>query len=81
MEWNIKRGRIYLSKQGTTRAYLYYFVRHEGVKNFTAGYYTLGRDVTILDRGLPRVFSTVGEAKAYCEKKDRETLIIEGIPA
>jgi hypothetical protein len=85
MKWNIKRGRIYRTQEGTTRAHLYYWVRHEGVNHFEAGYYGFGREITYLDTyrelGRPRRFSTVGEAKRFCEAKDRETILIEEVIA
>jgi hypothetical protein len=81
MEWHIKRGRIHKSVNGTAKAHLYYWVRHNGVKSFTAGYYGFGIEVTFTAMGAPLNFSTVGEAKAYCSKKDNEALIIEAVTA
>ena len=81
MEWGIKRGRIYATKRGTARVHAHYWVRHNGVKNFTAGYEGFGIMVTFTDGGKDRIFSTVGEAKAYCEKKDREAVLIEEVIA
>ena len=79
MKWNIKRGRIYTSKQGTAKAHLYYWIRHEGVKHFTAGYYGFGRDIAFTDRGEPRRFFTIEEAKRFCENTDANALVIEAI--
>lgn len=79
MKWNIKRGRIYTSKQGEARAHLYYFIKHEGARHFEAGYYGFGREVTFTDRGAPRRFLTIGEAKKFCENKDKHAVIIEAI--
>jgi hypothetical protein len=81
MLWNIKRGRVYISKQGTAKAHLYYWVRHQGVGHFEAGYYGYGKEITFLDRGEPRRFKTIGEAKAYCERKDNEAIIITAVTA
>ena len=85
MKWGNKIGRIYRSKHGTTRAHLYYWIRHEGVRHFEAGYYGFGKEITFLDThynlGQPRRFSTVGEAKRFCEKRDANDVIIEGVTA
>lgn len=81
MKWLSKRGRIYRTQEGTTRAHLYYWIRHEGVKHFEAGYYGFGKEITFLDThynlGKARRFSTVGEAKRFCEKRDNEAVVIE----
>ena len=82
MKWSSKIGRMYTTKRGTARVHAQYWVRHNGVGNFTAGYEGFGMSVTFLDHhGHERIFSTVGEAKAYCEKKDREAVLIEEVIA
>ena len=72
---------MYVTKRGTARVHAQYWVRHNGVSNFTAGYEGFGMSVTFTDRGNDRIFSTVGEAKAYCEKKDSEAVLIEEVIA
>jgi hypothetical protein len=81
MKWLSKRGRMYKTENGTAQAHLYYWVRHNGVNSFTAGYYGFGIPVTFTANGRQINFTTVGEAKAYCEKVDRETLVIEEVRA
>ena len=76
MKWQVKRGRMYKTENGTARAHLYYWVRHDGVKAFSAGYYGFGMDVTFTNFGKPLNFSTIAEAKAYCSKKDSEAVLI-----
>jgi hypothetical protein len=51
-------------------------VRHNGVSSFTAGYYGFGIPVTFTANGRQINFATIGEAKAHCEKVDREAVII-----
>jgi hypothetical protein len=76
MKWQVKRGRMYKTENGTARAHLYYWVRHNGVGSFSAGYYGFGRDITFTSAGLPINFSTIAEAKAHCLKKDTEAVLI-----
>ena len=79
MKWLSKRGRMYKTENGTARAHLYYWVRHNGVNSFSAGYYGFGRDVTFSGNLLPINFKTIGEAKAYCLKKDNEANVIQAM--
>ena len=79
MEWQAKRGRIHKSVNGTAKAHLYYWVRHNGVRSFNAGYHGFGLDVTYLAMGKMLNFSTLAEAKAYCLKKDNEAVLIEAM--
>ena len=81
IKWNIKRGRVQRTTHGTTRAHLYYWVRHEGAYAFTCGFYGYGQEITHTKNGAPLVFSTIGQARAYCEAKDREAVIIEAVTA
>jgi hypothetical protein len=76
MKWYVKRGRMYKSVNGTARAHLYYWVRHNGVRSFSAGYYGYGREIEFMPH-----FSTVQQAKAYCEKTDANAFIIEEVTA
>ena len=80
MEWSIKRGRVYTTKPGTARAHHHYWIRHNGVGNFTAGYYGFGADITFTKLGTPLVFSTIHAAKVYCKAKDDSAVIIVGQP-
>jgi len=82
MKWQAKRGRIYKTFDGTARAHLHYWVRHNGVNDFTAGYYGFGgMDVTYTAHGTPIHFRTIGEAKRYCEAKDAAAVIITAVKA
>jgi hypothetical protein len=67
---------MYKTENGTARAHLYYWVRHNGVKAFSAGYYGFGIDVTFTNFGKPLNFSTIAEAKAYCSDRDNEAVLI-----
>ncbi|NDB36357.1 MAG: hypothetical protein EB023_13695 [Flavobacteriia bacterium] len=73
MKWLARRGRVYKSINGTAKAHLFYWVKQEGAYNFVAGYYGFGRDIQF--QGL--TFRTAGEAKNYCEIKDKEAVVIE----
>ena len=81
MKWQVKRGRIYKTFNGTARAHLYYWVRHDGVNDFTAGYYGFGMEITFTNHGTPLHFRTVGAAKAHCQAKDNAAVIIEAVTA
>jgi hypothetical protein len=76
MKWLSKRGRMYKTENGTARAHLYYWVRHNGVSSFSAGYFGFGQEITFTKNGTPLNFSTIGEAKTHCLKKDNEAVII-----
>jgi len=79
MKWQAKRGRIHKTFNGTARAHLHYWVRHNGKGNFTAGYYGFGRDIEYTSNGRPIRFSTVHAAKAYCKAKDNSAVIITAV--
>jgi hypothetical protein len=77
MKWGTRIGRIQITIKGTPRAHWYYYVRREGAHSWKAGRYWLGGEVDYRDK----VFSTSAQARAYCEAKDREAVIIEEIRA
>lgn len=81
MKWSSKIGRMYVTKRGTARVHAQYWIRHNGVGNFTAGYEGFGMSVTFTDRGADRIFKTVGEAKKYCEMKDTSAVLITEVVA
>lgn len=77
MKWNSKIGKIYTTQRGTTRAHLYYYIRHEGAHTFKAGRFWFNREVDYERES----FTTLATAKRYCEMKDREAVIIEEVSA
>ncbi len=81
MKWNPKianhyRGLVQISQEGTTRAFRYYYIkRTKGYYlNYTVGRYTFGKEIDYRE-----TFNTIKEARAFCEKIDRETLVIEEV--
>ena len=83
MEWNAKtapdyRGVVQTSKGGTTRVFEHYYIKRGGgyYLSYTAGRYTFGAMIDYRE-----TFSTIKEARAFCEEIDRETLIIEEVRA
>jgi hypothetical protein len=83
MEWNAKisnhiRGIVQTSKEGTTTAFPYYYIKKGGgyYVSYTAGRYTFGREIDYRE-----TFNTIKEAREFCEQIDRETLVIEEIRA
>jgi hypothetical protein len=83
MKWNPKeapdyRGIVQTSKGGTTRVFEYYYIKRGGgyYLTYIVGRYTFG---TMID--YRETFSTLKEARAYCEEIDRETVIIEEVRA
>lgn len=83
MKWNPKvipdyRGIVQTSKEGTSRAYSYYYIKRGGgyYLTYTVGRYTFGREIDYRE-----TFSTLKEARAYCEEIDRDTLVIEEVKA
>lgn len=77
MKWGTRIGRIQITIKGTPRAHLYYYIRHEGAHQWKAGRYWFGQEVDFRDI----TFRTSAAARAYCEKKDREAIIIEEVRA
>jgi hypothetical protein len=83
MEWNPKikdhyLGLVQTSKEGTTKAFKYYYIkRGKGYYlSYIVGRYTFGREIDYRE-----TFSTIKEARAFCEEVDRETLVIEEVTA
>lgn len=67
---------IQRTKYGAARAHKYYYVWEKEEGKWTAGRHWFNREI---DYRL--TFPTSAAARAYCEKKDREAVIIEGINA
>lgn len=83
MEWNAKtepdfRGVVQTSKGGSTRVFEYYYIKKGGgyYLSYIVGRYTFGAMIDYRE-----TFSTIKEARAYCEEIDRETVIIEEVRA
>ena len=80
MKWNKQGAQFQSSRKGTSRAHEYYFVTTIGAggAGWLAGFKGYGRQVIMTSAGA---FKTAGEARAYCEIKDREAVIIEEVSA
>jgi len=76
MKWGTRIGRIQITIKGTPRAHWYYWIKREGANNWKAGYYGFGAEIPYRE-----TFTTSAKARAYCEAKDREAVIIEEIRA
>jgi hypothetical protein len=80
MEWNPKTSNnlrtLQTSKEGTTRAFEYYYIRKGGgyYTSYTAGRFTFGREIDYRE-----TFNTLKEAREFCESVDRETVIIHAV--
>jgi hypothetical protein len=77
MKWNSVIGRVSTTKQGTTKAHLYYWTRRDGVRDFKAGYYGYGLEIEFQNKQ----FTTLQKARAYCEQLDTNAVIIEEVTA
>jgi hypothetical protein len=77
MKWGTRIGRIQKSIDGTARAHLYYWIRRDDAHNWKAGRYWFNQEVEYQGK----VFRTPAQARAYCERMDREAIIIEAVTA
>lgn len=79
MEWvGVENNCVKQStKHGTSRAHAYYYVWETNEGKWIAGRYWFSREI---DFGRI-TFPTSAAARAYCEKKDREAVIIEEVRA
>ena len=80
MKWNKQGVQFQASRRGTSKAHEYYFVTTIGAggEGWLAGYRGFGTQIVMHSAGI---FKTAQEARAYCEKKDEQALIIEEIGA
>jgi hypothetical protein len=80
MKWNTQGKKWQESRKGTARAHSYYFITQHGTGNdsWQVGYFGYGKQVVMHSAGT---FKTAKEAREYCEKIDREAVIIEAITA
>ena len=77
MQWGTRIGKIQITVKGTPRAHWYYYIRREGAHDWRAGRYWFGSEVDYQGKS----FRTSAQARAYCEQKDREAVIIEEVRA
>jgi len=80
MKWNKEGKQFQASRRGTSNAHDYYFITTIGAggEGWLTGYRGFNTQIVMRSAGL---FNTAQEARAYCEKVDREALIIEEIGA
>lgn len=80
MKWNTQGAKWQTTRKGTTRAHAYYFITKHGTgaNKWAVGYYGFGQQIIMKSAGL---FDTASQARAYCEKIDREALVIEAVTA
>lgn len=79
MEWQgIENDAVYQrTKYNTTRAHRYYYIYEKSAGKWIAGRYWFSREY---DYGRI-TFPDSASARAYCEKIDREAVIIEAVTA
>ena len=75
MIWGTRIGRMQITVKGTPKAHWYYWIKREGAHDWRAGYYGFNMEIPYLDKS----FKTSAQARAYCEAKDREAVIITGM--
>lgn len=80
MKWNTQGKKWQTSRKGTARAHEYYFITTHGTGNgeWQAGYWGFNKLVEMKSAGT---FKTAEQAREYCEKIDREAVIIEAVSA
>ena len=76
LNWGTRHGRMQITVKGTARAHWYYWIKREGAHDWRAGYYGFGMEIP-----YRLTFTTSAQARAYCEAKDSEALIIEEVTA
>lgn len=77
MKWHTKRGRVWRTIDGTTKARAYYWIRQDGQGIYRVGYYAFNREIE--RQGV--VFGSLNEAKFYLKDLDDSTLVIEAVYA
>ena len=80
MKWNKEGAQFQASRRGTSKAHEYYFVTtiSAGGAGWLTGYRGYGKQVIMNSAGI---FATAKEAREYCEKVDRDALVIEEVRA
>jgi hypothetical protein len=77
MKWTTKRGRVWRTLEGTSKACAYYWVMREVNGQYVAGRYWFNRDVQYQNIS----FDSLAKAKAFCKMKDDTALVIEAVNA
>ena len=77
MIWGTRNWRMQITVNGTPRSHWYYCIRQEGAHDWRAGYYGFGMEIPYRDKS----FKTSAQARAYCEARDRDAVIIEAVTA
>lgn len=67
MEWTSGDGQVSITPKGTPRAVEYYYTVREGAYRYRAGRFIFGEKVYFTKNGSPRTWSTLEQARAYCE--------------
>jgi len=80
MKWNKQGAQFQGSRRGTSRAHEYYFITTIGAggKGWLTGYRGFGTQIVMKSAGT---FATAQQAREYCEKIDREAVIITAVTA
>jgi hypothetical protein len=80
MKWNKPSKQFQASRRGTSLVHDYYFITTIGAggKGWLVGYRGFGTQIVMHSAGI---FESAQEARAYCEKVDREALVIEEVRA
>lgn len=65
-----------ITVKGTARAHWYYYVVRESAYRYHAGRYTFGREIDYNQNGIPYIFPTAKQARAYCENRDAQATVI-----
>jgi hypothetical protein len=75
MKWNKASGQFQATRRGTSRTREYYFVTTIGAggEGWLTGYRGFGTQIVMHSAGT---FKTPQEARDYCEKIDREAVLI-----
>lgn len=75
LEWT-GSPRVKITVKGTARAHWYYYVVRESAYRYHAGRYTFGREIDYNQNGIPYIFPTAKQARAYCENRDAQATVI-----
>ena len=75
LEWT-GSDRVKITVKGTARAHWYLYVVREGAYRYHAGRWINGQEVDYNQNGVPYIFPTAKQARAYCEKRDAEAVVL-----
>ena len=77
MEWENTGAVWHRTKAYTARAHRYYYVFEMAPNKWIAGRFSFGKEFDYRNK----TFKTAKAAREYCEKQDREAVVIEAITA